>query len=114
MKSMHGRAGPQVKAAMAASLLAMGVGVAGAAPLDLTLVKDGAPAAAIVLAAQPTRAAQLAAFELQHHVRLITRATLPIVSEDATVPGVRILVGESGATRALGLANDGFGPQEYL
>ncbi|MDD5706873.1 MAG: DUF4838 domain-containing protein, partial [Kiritimatiellae bacterium] len=111
---MHVRKGSLVGAAMAGSLLAMGGGLACAAPLDLTLVKDGAPAAAIVLATQPTRAAQLAAFELQHHVRLITRATLPIVAEDATVPGVRILVGESGATRALGFANDGLAPQEYL
>jgi len=67
-----------------------------------------------VLAAEPTRAAQLAAFELQHHLRLITRAVLPIVTDEATVPGVRILVGESTATRALGLTNDKFAQQEYL
>ena len=67
-----------------------------------------------MVARQPTRAAQLAAFELQHHLRLISRATLPIVPDDATVPGVRILVGESAATKTLGLTNDSFAHQEYL
>jgi len=80
----------------------------------VTLVREGQPAAQIVLAKEPTRAAQLAAFELQHHVRLITGATLPIVGDDAEGEGARILVGESAATRALGLENADFTPQDYL
>ena len=56
----------------------------------------------------------MAAHELQYHVALITGAKLPIVTDDAAVQGVRILVGESAATQALGLTNDDFGPQEYL
>ncbi|MDD5704816.1 MAG: DUF4838 domain-containing protein [Kiritimatiellae bacterium] len=89
-------------------------GTARAASRELTLVKEGVPTAVIVLAAQPTKAAQLAAFELQHHVRLVTQAEVPIVTEDVTNAGVRLLVGESAATRALGLTNDSFANQEYL
>ncbi len=80
----------------------------------LTLVRDQQPMAAIVLAQKPTRAARLAAHELQYHVALITGAKLPLVPDDAPVQGVRILVGESAATQALGLRNDDFRPQEYL
>ena len=50
----------------------------------------------------------------QHHIRLITQAVLPIVTDQASVPGVRILVGESAATRKLGLKSDDFQSQEYL
>jgi hypothetical protein len=41
-------------------------------------------------------------------------AVPPIVTDEATMPGVRILVGESTATRALGLTNDKFAHQEHL
>jgi len=78
------------------------------------LVREQQPVASIVLAQKPTRAASLAAHELQYHVALITGAKLPIVADDAAVQGARILVGESAATRAIGLKNDDFGPQEYL
>jgi len=80
----------------------------------LTLVKDGTPAASIVIAKDATRAARFAAFELQHHLHLITRAQVPIVTDEVEVPGVRILVGESAATKALGLTGDDFDHQEYL
>jgi len=80
----------------------------------LTLVQDGQPVATVVLAEKPTRAAQLAAFELQYHVRLITGATLPLVKGDTKLKTVRILVGESAATRAMGLAGKDFKSQEYL
>jgi hypothetical protein len=84
----------------------------------VTLVRDGKPAAAIVIAAEPTRSAQLAAAEIQEHVRRITGATLPIVSDAAKPPPAgepaRILVGDSRATAALGLRGTDFKPQEYL
>jgi len=79
-----------------------------------TLVREGKPASTIVLAKEPTKVAQLAAFELQHHVKLITGALLPIVGDDQKVTGTRILVGESAATQALGLRSADFAPQEYL
>lgn len=102
--------------AMAATFgLALTTGMAAAA--ELTLVRDGHAAAAIVLAAAPSRAAQLAAFELQHHLQLITGATLPILSQDAAVAaaagGVLIYVGDTAAARAAGLPQDRFAAQEY-
>ena len=82
--------------------------------VSLDLVRDGAPTATIVVAQQPTRASQLAAAELQYHVRKITGATLPIVDDKQAVAGNRVLVGESQATMSLGLKNDDFAHQEYL
>ena len=81
---------------------------------SFTLVDRGRPAAHIVLSHQPTRAAQLAAYELQHHVKLVTGAELPLVKEPAKAEGVRILLGESSATKDIGIKGDDFGPQEYL
>ena len=77
-------------------------------------MRNGKPAASIVLADTPTRAAQFAAAELQYHVEKITGAVLHILTNAAGVTGVCVFVGESGATRALGLKNEGFSPQEYL
>jgi hypothetical protein len=82
--------------------------------VTLGLTRDGQPAATIVLAEKPTRSAQLAAAELQEHVRLISGAALPVANDAAEVKGTRILVGESKATQALGLKNADFKPQEYL
>ena len=83
------------------------------------LARNGKAVATIILARNPTRSAEFAAGELQDHVRNITSATLPIVREPdanqtAVVKGARILVGESAATRNLGLKSADFKPQEYL
>ncbi len=91
----------------------LGPGRASAAP-KLTLARDGRPAATIVLAAEPTQSAQFAATELQFHVKKITGALLPIAFEGEKVAGTRILVGESEATRALGVRAGDLRPQEYL
>ncbi len=80
----------------------------------LTLITGGRATGGIVLAAKPTRAAQFAAAELQYHLSKMTGATVPVVADAAPLPTPAILVGESAATRALGLASDSFGPQEYL
>ncbi len=103
---------PGLAYAVGCTLLLAVVGAGQAEPL--TLVQDGRPTAAIVLAAEPTRAAQFAAAELQYHLRKMTGATVPMVTDAAPPPTPAILVGESAATRALGLANADFGPQEYL
>jgi len=50
---------------------------------DVTLVRDGNPESVIVLEKKPTRSAQMGAFELQHHIKLITGAELPIVRGEA-------------------------------
>lgn len=81
---------------------------------ELALTKDGKPNATIVVAAQPSYAALVAAQELQEHIRVISGAVLPLAGDDAPVQGIRILVGESRATRELGLKNSDFLPQEYL
>ena len=81
----------------------------------MTLVEDGQPRAGIVLdGASPTRAAQFAAFELQHVVRLITGAELPIVNTPEAVAGTAILVGESQAAHDLGYSGKRFRGEEYL
>ncbi len=80
----------------------------------LQLTRDGRPTASIVTAAQPTPSAALAATELQWHLQRITGATLPMVSDETDGAGARILVGESAATRALGIASDDIEPQEYV
>ena len=80
----------------------------------ITLVRDGSAEAAIVLSSAPTRAAQLAALELQHHLRKITGAAIPILREAPPKAGtVRIWVGESARTKELGLTRDSLQPQEY-
>ena len=80
------------------------------------LVRDGKPACSIVVAARPTPSARLAALEIRAHLLEISGADVPIRSEaDAdAVEGTRILVGESAATRELGLRSDDFRSQEYL
>ena len=63
------------------------------------LVKDGKPAATIVLAEKPTRSAQLAALELQYHIKLLTGATLEILKGKLPAKGAKIFVGESKFTK---------------
>lgn len=93
--------------------LALGAGPSATSP-SFDLVRDGLPACAIVVADQPGPAARLAALELQSHVLQVTGAEIPIRSEKDTVTGRRVLVGESTATRALGLRGADFASQEYL
>ena len=81
---------------------------------EFCLVRDGKPAATIVTAAEPVQAVAFAASELQYHVRKISGALLPVVGDDVPVAGVRILVGQSAATKKLGLEGSQFGEQEYL
>ena len=93
------------------SLLAFSVQLAGA---PVTLVKDGVPQATIVIAAEkPAVAAQFAALELQRHLKLITGADVPVVGDNAKAAGVRLLVGDSPAARALGFKPEDFKGEEY-
>lgn len=89
-------------------------GLSMANPVTLTLTADGEPAASIVIAPEANLAARFAAFELRDHVQRISGAVLPIVTDRAEATGLPILVGDSPATRALGLSNDHFTHQEYL
>ncbi len=85
-----------------------------AAPASLVLVRNRQPRATIVLGEKPTASAQLAAYELQYHLRKMSVATLPIVREPQSVTGTVVLVGESNATRALGYRSEDFEVSEYL
>ena len=81
----------------------------------VTLVEDGKPVAVIVTDAKPTIAAKLAALELQYHIEAMTGAALPIqTAVDGHKAGTVILVGESEATRKMGLKAADFKSQEYL
>jgi|APSaa5957512622_1039677.scaffolds.fasta_scaffold18656_2 hypothetical protein len=79
----------------------------------LTLVREGTPAAEIILSQTPTKAARLGAYELQHHVKLITGAELPIIN-GAQVGMTPIFVGDSPDVRKLGVDCSQLGKQEYL
>ena len=83
-------------------------------PVSLTLTRAGQPIATIVLAAKPTCAAAFAAAEMQDHIHRITGARLPITSDASPVVGTQILIGESAATRRLGLTSASFHSREYL
>lgn len=78
------------------------------------LAENGKPAASIVISASPTRSALVAALELRDHVKKISGAELPVLSDQASPQGAKILVGESAATRALGLRGADFKTQEYM
>lgn len=80
----------------------------------LVLVEEGIPKSTIVIAKDPAYPAVFAARELQYHIEKITGATIPIVTDEFKVKGVKILVGESSITRQMGLSNDSFKSQEYL
>lgn len=78
------------------------------------MVHEGQPESTIIIAKNPTPAARLAAFELQYHIRKISGAEIPIVTDDIQVSGQRILIGESAATNKLGFNGDDLESQEYL
>lgn len=84
-------------------------------PLFATdLVREGSPVSMIVLDKNAVRAAKFAADELQYHLKLMTGATIPIVTDAAKVSGTRIYVGESDATRKMGLKSFDFKNQESI
>jgi hypothetical protein len=82
------------------------------------LVSEGRTQAVILVDAQPTAVAQVAARELQDHVRLITGATLPVqkITEPSRVTDgvLPIYVGESAGTKALGVTLDGLAQDGYV
>lgn len=69
------------------------------------IVKDGRPRAQIVIADRPTRMQSLAAEQLRTYIRKISGAELPIVVTEVDAYPVKIYVGQSRYTDALGLQN---------
>lgn len=102
-----------VATAAAVALVGTGCATIGRGGPEVILVRDGQPAATIVLARTPTRAARFAALELQHHVQALTGARLPLVSEGEPVAGTPILVGDSAPARAVGFAPAALVFEEY-
>ncbi len=68
----------------------------------VTLVEDAVARAQIVCAEEATRSAQLGAFELRHHIALITGVQLPIVNKALDNLPCRIFIGDSPALRETG------------
>jgi len=68
------------------------------------------------LAPEPTRSAQLAAKELQHHIQLATGARVAIVRENEAADDELdpIYVGDGATVRKMGLSNEDFKTQGYL
>jgi len=77
---------------------------------EVVLVRDGKPAARIVLPEKPTPTERLAAEELRDHIRLMTGAELPLGGEPGKAEA-RILIGRAAA--AAGLTADGLEPEHY-
>lgn len=80
---------------------------------QVTLAANGKAVAVIVLGKRPTKAAQLGAYELQHHIKLITGAELAITNDDEP-GGTRIYVGDSSAATERGFTRSKLEKQEYL
>ena len=94
--------------------MATGTALAAPAEVELTLARDGKPAATIVIAREATRAAQFAACELRWHLKQITGGDFLIVRDDEPVKGLAILIGDSKPVRAMGIKPDQLKKQEYL
>ena len=95
----------------ALSLFFTGCSFNGQTSRSVPLTKDGAPAAKIVIAEKPAKAAHFGALELQNHLKMITGMEFPIITDAQPQTGFEIRVGESKRTQAK--KND-FKPQQYL
>jgi hypothetical protein len=93
------------------------VGGVGTSEGALTLVKDGQPASAIVIADEACEAARLGATELQYHLKKMSGAVVPIVPA-AQAPDdpatARILVGRSPLTDAINMDPSALADEGYM
>ncbi len=79
------------------------------------LVSRQKAVAKIMLAADPTRAAQVAAAELRHYVKKMTGVEMDVVNDEIPPYNMHLaLVGESRLTKALGLKASDLVEQEFL
>ncbi len=95
-------------------VLAVKMALAAQSEVTVALARDGEPVATIVIAKEPTRVAQFAAYELQWHLKEITGGDFRIVNEGESTDGLAILVGDSQPVRAMGIKLDEFEKQEYV
>jgi hypothetical protein len=89
-------------------LAALGLVIASCLPLraDVPLVADGKPVAEIVLSPGASPSVKTAANELQCHLEAMSGAKLPIVGAASANVKSQVYVGESDATRKLGVSLD--------
>ena len=79
------------------------------------IVANGEAQTSIVIATAPSSAAYLAAMEVQHGIKKVTGATLPIVkASDVTTQASMILIGESKFTKELKIDCSTFSHVEYM
>ena len=71
------------------------------------VVEDGKPKAEIVITKNAPRMVALAALELQYYIKKISGAKLPVVYKTTDKYPLKIYVGESSYTKALGISPDG-------
>lgn len=83
-------------------------------PADFLIVKDGKPMATIVISRELNHATAFSVWDLRYHIEKMTGVLLPIAYDDQEVKGNRILVGESRATRKLGIKSENLKEQEYI
>ncbi|HRU05959.1 MAG TPA: DUF4838 domain-containing protein, partial [Candidatus Brocadiia bacterium] len=87
------------------------------AALAATLVENGQPRAVVVTAAKPAPVVQFAVKELVDHVRLVSGATLPVVTEDKLPAGDKrclVLVGDSRFAADMGAKTGALAPESTL
>jgi hypothetical protein len=97
----------------AALLLLVCLGEPEADAGTVNLVNRGKPAAVIVLSDSPSTAARAAAVQLQHWIRAVSGAELPIVapSDRRAASSPRVVVGASRLAASLGVDAAGLGPE---
>ena len=86
----------------------------GTAMADATLVENGQGRAAIVLARNPSKAAEAGARELQSWIEKVSGATLPVLTERETIDRksrCEIFIGQTNAVTAQGVTTEGLGPE---
>jgi hypothetical protein len=96
---------------------AMAALAAAPAAFGLTLVKDGAPVSAIVVAKGATVSVNYSAQELQYHLEKMSGAKVPILTDDKvgqTAPEALVLIGPSKQTEALGVAIPELQPEGFM
>ena len=80
---------------------------------ELVLVDSGDARAEILISESPERSVRLAAHELRESLEKISGARLPILTEPSGSGAVRILVGRSAHTEAIGIDAEGLHQGAY-
>ncbi|HOJ31227.1 MAG TPA: DUF4838 domain-containing protein [bacterium] len=80
----------------------------------LEIVKEGKPAATIIIAKIPTQVVSYAAKELNEHIRLSTGTELPVSTDEQPVSGPAIHIGTTTLSVQLGISPDLLPPDTWV